>query len=136
MKYKVNLVRRMAFRRRFRMFLAKGFVYVTKTRNNTFVTLTTRKGDVILKESGGCIKTKGPKKKNSGNSAERASFRLGKEAVLRGYNQCYLRIHGQYFGPIKNALSGLHRAQVRFTKLQQIKQEAHNGVRRRKSKRK
>lgn len=116
--------------------LAKAFVYITRTKNNTFITVTTKTGDVLLKESGGGIPMPGPKKKKSGNAAERCGFKVGKDSMFKGYNRCYLRLIGGYHGPLKSAVRGLTRTSMRFTKIQQITREAHNGVRIRKSKRK
>ena len=116
--------------------LAKAFVYVTQTKNNTFITVTNKKGDVIIKQSGGSFKVKGPKKKKSGNIAERCGYKVAQEALGLGYDRCFLRLESLYGGPIRNAVEGLHKSSMRFTAVQQIRQEAHNGVRISRGKRK
>jgi ribosomal protein S11 len=131
-----KVLRKRRFFRSYSHFLAKAFVYITRTKNNTFITVTTKNGDVLVKESAGGIPMPGPKKKKSGNAAERCAFKVGKDSLFKGYNRCYLRLIGGYRGPVKSAVRGLTRTSMRFTQMQQITREAHNGVRIRKSKRK
>lgn len=129
--------RRHRGRRFVKRFRAKidGIVCITKTRTNLFITLISLEGKVILEYSGGNVAMLGPKKRTP-NAASQIGFRLGQEARQRGYKRCYLRLDGPINAYIRQAVRALKRCNLKFVKVEQRKVIAHNGVRKRKLRRK
>jgi len=111
-----------------------GIVHVLCTNNNTIITATNNKGDVILWNSGGTIGLKGAKR-GSSYAAHKLARSLAKKILKRGINQIKVKIKGFGQGR-RSAIKGLKSTKIKIEQIQDITPVPHNGCRPSKRRRK
>lgn len=112
---------------------ARGIVHVRSTFNNTIVTLTDARGDVIAWGSSGTAGYKGSRK-STPYASQRASFRAAEAAFKMGLREVEVRVKGPGSGR-ESAVRALHQAGLRITSIEDVTPLPHNGCRPRKKRR-
>jgi ribosomal protein S11 len=111
------------------------FIFLKRTNNNIFMSLSYKNGVPLYQTSGGSTGIPGSKR-DTPASAETAAKLLVKQVVNRGYFRCFLRIDGVFDNTVRSAVRGLQSpGRLRFVKLQHLKTVTHNGVRKSKPRR-
>lgn len=111
-----------------------GIVHILCTNNNTIITATNNKGDVIVWNSGGTIGLKGAKR-GSSYAAHKLARSLAKKILKRGINQIKVKIKGFGQGR-RSAIKGLKSTKIKIEQIQDITPVPHNGCRAPKRRRK
>ncbi len=105
----------------------KGVVHIQVSFNNTIVTVTNLKGDVIFWSSAGTCGFKGSRK-GTPFAAQTVAEIAARQSLDRGMKQAKVVVKGS--GPSrKKALFGLLKAGLRFTSISDITPVPHNGCR-------
>ena len=111
-----------------------GIVHILCTNNNTIITATNNKGDVILWNSGGTIGLKGGKR-GSSYAAHKLARNLAKKILKIGISQIKVKIKGFGQGR-RSAIKGLKSTKIKIEQIQDITPIPHNGCRPSKRRRK
>lgn len=110
-----------------------GVAYISVSYNNTLVTITDSKGEVIAWSSAGSIGFKGTKK-----STPYAANLVAKDCTEKAkkYNLTNIRVVVKGIGPGREAaMRGLAASGLNITSIMDATPVAHNGVRRKKPRR-
>ncbi len=113
--------------------VVSGNVYIQSSFNNTIVTVTDEKGGVIAWASAGSIGFKGSKKSTPYAASLAASAAIEK-AKLRGLRKSSIYISGVGSGR-DSAIRAFHSANIDVDKIVDVTPMAHNGCRRKKTRR-
>ena len=114
-------------RRRAQRQVTEAVAHVKASYNNTIVTITDSKGDVILWSSSGRCGFKGSKKK-SPFAATTAGEEIGKRALDMGIQSVSVRISGPGQGR-DHAVRALNAVGLRITSIADVTPLPHNGCR-------
>jgi small subunit ribosomal protein S11 len=104
-----------------------GIVHVLCTNNNTIISATNNKGDVILWNSGGTIGLKGSKR-GSSYAAHKIARILAQKILKKGINQIKVRIKGFGQGR-RSAIKGLKSTKIKIEQIKDVTPIPHNGCR-------
>ena len=105
----------------------RGVVHIQATFNNTIVTVTTTKGDVISWSSSGACGFKGSKKATP-FAAKTAATAAAKQSIAQGMRQARVLVKGPGRGR-ETAIRGLQEAGLRVKVIRDITPLPHNGCR-------
>jgi small subunit ribosomal protein S11 len=106
---------------------AEGVVHIKATFNNTIVTITDSKGDVVTWSSAGKAGFKGSKK-STPFAATMAAEQAGREAYALGVRRVHVRVQGPGSGR-ESAISALASAGLHVKSIQDVTPLPHNGCR-------
>ena len=105
----------------------KGVVHIQASFNNTIVTITTLKGEVVSWCSSGVCGFKGARK-GTPFAAKTAATAAAKQSIAQGMRQARVMVKGP--GPGREtAIRGLQEAGLRITAIRDITAIPHNGCR-------
>jgi small subunit ribosomal protein S11 len=102
-----------------------GILYVQSTYNNTMVTLTDPRGDVLLASSAGAAGFKGAKK-GTPFAAAKVGETLGEKAAALGMKEIAVVVKGVGSGR-ESAIRGFISKGINITKIQDETPVPHNG---------
>ena len=125
--------RRTGVRRRERKLIAEGKAYIQSTFNNTIVTLTDPKGNVIAWGSSGTAGFKGSRK-GTPYAAQLAAQGAAQRAKEHGLRQVEVFIRGPGSGR-EAAIRALQASGIAVTAIKDVTAVPHNGCRPRKRRR-
>ncbi len=104
-----------------------GIVHVMATFNNTKVTITDRKGNVIAWRSAGRCGFKGSRK-STAYAATMVAQEAAREAASKGLREAEIRLNGPGAGR-ESAARAIHAARIKVTAIQDVTPIPHNGCR-------
>lgn len=104
-----------------------GVVHVMATFNNTKVTITDRKGNVIAWRSAGRCGFKGSRK-STAYAATMVAQEAAREATSKGLREAEIRLNGPGAGR-ESAARAIHAARIKVTAIQDVTPIPHNGCR-------
>jgi small subunit ribosomal protein S11 len=114
-------------RKKIRLQETEGIAYIYTTFNNTIVTITDKRGNVLTWSSCGKIGYKGSKKSTS-YAAQRAAIDAAETALGMGLTDVHVRVNGP--GPGRDsAIRALDSKGLRILSLKDITPIPHNGCR-------
>lgn len=116
-----------------RRLVPEGIIYIQATYNNTIVTITDPKGEVIAWSSAGSNGFKGAKKATP-YAAQISAENAANKAKVFGFERGYVIIKGVGSGR-EQAIRGINSAGINIESIRDITAVAHNGCRPRKSRR-
>lgn len=114
-------------RRRIRRGISEGRVYIQSTFNNTIVTVTDSKGDVIAWGSAGSAGFKGSRK-GTPYAAQLAAQRAARQATSDGLRQVDVYVKGPGSGR-EAAIRTLQASGLTVTSIRDVTPIPHNGCR-------
>ena len=104
-----------------------GVAHIKATFNNTHVTITDKRGNVIAWSTAGCSGFKGSRK-NTAYAATIAAEKLGQEAVQMGLRTIDVKVKGPGAGR-ESAIRALAVAGLEVTSIRDVTPLPHNGCR-------
>lgn len=104
-----------------------GIVHVMATFNNTKVTITDRKGNVIAWRTAGRCGFKGSRK-STAYAATIVAQEAAREATSKGLREADVRLNGPGAGR-ESAVRAIHAARIKVTAIQDVTPIPHNGCR-------
>nr|AIY30213.1 ribosomal protein S11 [Lobosphaera incisa] len=107
--------------------IPKGIVHIQASFNNTIVTITNLKGDVVSWSSSGLCGFKGARK-GTPFAAKTAATAAAKQSLDQGMKQAKVMVKGPGAGR-ETAIRGLQEAGLRVTLIRDITSIPHNGCR-------
>lgn len=113
--------------------IGKAIVCVKATFNNTLITVTDHKGEVVCSSSAGKMGFKGARK-STPFAAQRASERVAGEAKKMGVKEVEVKVKGPGSGR-ESAIRALQAAGLKITSIEDITPIPHNGCRPKKRRR-
>jgi len=113
--------------------IARGIVHVKATFNNTMVTMTTIRGEVISVGSAGTVGFKGTRK-STPYAAQRAAEQAATSAMRHGMKEVEVLVKGVGSGR-ESAVRALAGAGLKVLSIQDVTPLPHNGCRARKKRR-
>lgn len=105
----------------------EGFAYIQATLNNTIITITNPKGDVLCWSSAGAAGFKGSRKETP-FAAKAAATSAAKQSMALGMQVVKVLVKGPGLGR-ETAIRGLQEAGLRVTLIRDITPLPHNGCR-------
>ena len=105
----------------------EGFAYIQAGMNNTIVTITNLRGDVLCWSSAGVCGFKGSRK-STPFAAKITASTAAKQSMILGLQQVKVLVKGPGFGR-ETAIRGLYEAGLRITVIRDITPLPHNGCR-------
>ncbi len=114
-------------RKRERKGVVKGFAYIQSTFNNTIITLTDGKGDVITWGSSGTAGFKGSRK-GTAFAAQKAASEVARKGVEHGLRQIDVYIKGPGSGR-EAAIRTLQASGLNVLSIKDVTPAPHNGCR-------
>ena len=105
----------------------EGFAFIQASLNNTIITITNPKGDVISWASAGVVGFKGSRKA-SPFAARAAATAVAKQSMTQGMHQVKVLVKGPGLGR-ETAIRGLQEAGLRVMLIRDITPLPHNGCR-------
>ena len=114
-------------------FVEKGLVYIKSTFNNTIVTITDEKSNVIASVSSGQVGFKGSKK-STPYAAQLASERAAEKAITYGLKNVDVFVNGPGSGR-ETAIRALQASGVLINDIHDTTPVPHNGCRPKKKRR-
>ena len=114
-------------RRKERKNIATGVAHIKSTFNNTIVTITDMKGNVISWSSAGGMGFKGARK-STPYAAQTTSEAAAKKAMEHGLRQVEVNVKGPGVGR-ESAIRALQAAGLRITIIRDVTPIPHNGCR-------
>ena len=114
-------------KKKFKEKVNKGVAHIQSTFNNTIVTITTIKGNVLAWSSSGACGFKGARKKTP-LAAKQAAENAAQTCVSQGMREIAVRVKGAGAGR-EAALRGLRDAGLLITIIRDITPIPHNGCR-------
>ena len=120
-------------RRRERKAVPVGRAYVQSTFNNTLITLTDARGNVIAWGSAGTMGFKGSRK-STAFAAQRAAENAARKGMEHGLRQVDVYVRGPGAGR-EAAIRSLHSSGLYVTSIRDVTPTPHNGCRPRKRRR-
>lgn len=127
------MARRPRTRRRERKSIPVGRAYIQSTFNNTIVTLTDPRGNVVAWGSAGTVGFKGSRK-STAFAAQRAGEDAGRKAMEHGIRQVEVLVRGPGAGR-EAAIRSLQGLGIMVTSIRDVTPIPHNGCRPRKRRR-
>jgi len=113
--------------KRTRYGVVSGIVHVMATFNNTKVTITDLKGNVIAWRSAGRCGFKGSRK-STAYAATIVAQEATREAASKGLREAEIRLNGPGAGR-ESAVRAVHAARIKVTAIQDVTPIPHNGCR-------
>nr|YP_009367644.1 ribosomal protein S11 [Pseudocharacium americanum]YP_009367733.1 ribosomal protein S11 [Ignatius tetrasporus]ARK14606.1 ribosomal protein S11 [Pseudocharacium americanum]ARK14695.1 ribosomal protein S11 [Ignatius tetrasporus] len=107
--------------------IPKGIVHIQSSFNNTIVTITNLKGQVISWSSSGACGFKGARK-GTPFAAKTAAETAAKQSIDQGMKQAQVMVKGPGAGR-ETAIRGLQEAGLHITLIRDITSIPHNGCR-------
>jgi small subunit ribosomal protein S11 len=121
------MARKQRRRRRERRSVPVGRAYVQSTFNNTLITLTDPRGNVIAWGSAGTVGFKGSRK-STAFAAQRAAENAARKGMEQGLRQVEVYVRGP--GPGREAaIRTLHSSGLMVTSIRDVTPAPHNGCR-------
>ncbi len=114
-------------KKKIKLNVSEGLVHIHATFNNTIITITDKKGDVICWSSAGNMGFKGSKK-STPFAAQIASEEVARKARDAGVNTVVVYVKGPGAGR-ETALKALGHAGLRIHRIQDVTPIPHNGCR-------
>ncbi len=114
-------------KKKFREKVYKGVAHIQSTFNNTIVTITNEKGDVLAWSSAGNCSFKGSRKKTP-LAAKQAAETAGRICVGQGMKQIAVKVKGAGVGR-EAAVRGLLDVGLSITVIRDVTPVPHNGCR-------
>jgi small subunit ribosomal protein S11 len=105
----------------------EGFAFIQASLNNTIITITNPKGDVISWASAGVVGFKGSRKA-SPFAARAAATAVAKQSMTQGMQQVKVLVKGPGLGR-ETAIRGLQEAGLRVMLIRDVTPLPHNGCR-------
>lgn len=119
--------RRTTQRKKVRLQEPEGIVYIYATFNNTIITITDKKGNVLAWSSCGKIGYKGSKKSTS-YAAQQAAIDVADAVLAMGLSDVHVKVNGP--GPGRDsAIRTLHGRGLQILSLKDVTPIPHNGCR-------
>ncbi|MBI4977425.1 MAG: 30S ribosomal protein S11 [Spirochaetes bacterium] len=112
---------------------AFGYVHVHASFNNTIVTITDRRGNVIVTSSSGAVGFKGSKK-STPFAAQMASERASQRAFDAGVREVDVKVKGPGMGR-ESAVRAIESAGIKVLAIKDVTPIPHNGCRPKKRRR-
>ena len=119
--------------RKLRRIDARGFVHVKATFNNTHVTITTHRGEVVCRGSAGTVGFKGTRK-STPFAAQRAAEQAAALAMRHGLREVEVKVKGAGSGR-ESAVRALSNSGLKVLSIEDVTPLPHNGCRARKRRR-
>lgn len=110
---------------------AQAYIYIQKNQNNTLLTLTDLKGQVLLDLSSGKLGLTGPRK-GTKYASELVAEKLAKKALDLQYRTVFVVVRGIGYGK-PQIFRALKKAGLQIVTIQDKTPTPHNGCRPRKS---
>lgn len=114
-------------KKKFREKVVKGFAHIQSSFNNTIVTITNSKGNVLAWSSAGACGFKGARKKTP-LAAKQAAENAAQTCISQGMKEIAVKVKGAGSGR-EAALRGLRDAGLNITIIQDVTPLPHNGCR-------
>ena len=112
---------------------SRGIVFVKATFNNTLVTITTGRGDVLSRGSAGTVGFKGTRK-STPFAAQRAAEQAAALAMRHGLREVEVKVKGAGSGR-ESAVRALSNSGLKVISIEDVTPLPHNGCRARKKRR-
>ncbi len=106
---------------------SRGIAFIRSTFNNTIITLTDTKGNVISWGSPGIVGYKGSRK-STPFAAQQAAIRAAETAYKMGLRDIEVRVKGPGSGR-ESAIRGLNNGGLRVASIEDVTPLPHNGCR-------
>ena len=119
--------------RKLRRVDARGVAHVKATFNNTLVTITTNRGEVLCTGSAGTVGFKGTRK-STPFAAQRAAEQAASLAMRHGVREIEVRVKGAGSGR-ESAVRALSNSGLKVLSIEDVTPLPHNGCRARKRRR-
>jgi small subunit ribosomal protein S11 len=119
--------------RKLRRVDARGVVHVKATFNNTLVTITTNRGEVLCTGSAGTVGFKGTRK-STPFAAQRAAEQAASLAMRHGVREVEVKVKGAGSGR-ESAVRALSNSGLKVLSIEDVTPLPHNGCRARKRRR-
>ncbi|MEI8143670.1 MAG: 30S ribosomal protein S11 [Candidatus Berkelbacteria bacterium] len=116
-----------------KVLVPSGMIYIQSTFNNTLVTVTDETGNVIAWSTSGVMGFKGAKK-STPYASQLTVANVMEKAKARGFNRARVFVSGVGSGR-DSAVRALAAAQIQIESIKDITPEAHNGCRQKKARR-
>ena len=113
--------------------VGKGIAYIKASFNNTIITITDAKGQVLAWDSAGTIGYKGSRK-STPFAAQRAAESVADKAKKMGVHELEIRVKGPGSGR-ESAITALQAAGLTIKSIEDVTPLPHNGCRPRKKRR-
>jgi small subunit ribosomal protein S11 len=119
--------------RKLRRVDSRGVVHVKATFNNTLVTITTNRGEVLCTGSAGTVGFKGTRK-STPFAAQRAAEQAASLAMRHGVREVEVKVKGAGSGR-ESAVRALSNSGLKVLSIEDVTPLPHNGCRARKKRR-
>jgi small subunit ribosomal protein S11 len=119
--------------RKLRRIDARGIVHVKATFNNTHVTISTHRGEVVCRGSAGTVGFKGTRK-STPFAAQRAAEQAAALAMRHGLREVEVKVKGAGSGR-ESAVRALSNSGLKVLSIEDVTPLPHNGCRARKRRR-
>jgi len=106
---------------------ARGVVHIKNTFNNTIVTITDVKGDMIVWSTAGSLNFRGAKK-STPYAAQITTEEACKKAIDLGLKEVRVQINGPGFGR-ESAVRAVAKSGLKITQIKDVTGIPHNGCR-------
>ena len=113
--------------------VGKGIAYIKATFNNTIITITDAKGQVLAWDSAGTIGYKGSRK-STPFAAQRAASKVAEKIRKMGVHELEVKVKGPGSGR-ESAIRSLSNAGIDIKAIEDVTPLPHNGCRPRKRRR-
>jgi len=123
----------MAKKRGIRRTVVKGVAHIKATYNNTIITISDPRGEVLCSGSAGSIGFKGSRK-STPFAAQRAAETVAEKALKFGLREIEVRVKGPGSGR-ESAITALQGAGLNVRAIEDVTPLPHNGCRPRKKRR-
>jgi small subunit ribosomal protein S11 len=120
-------------KKKIRRNVTSGVVHIQATFNNTTVSITDQKGDVLTWASAGTCGFKGSRK-STPFAGQCASTQAAEKAMKQGMRDCEVRVKGPGSGR-ESAITALQAAGLTVKSIEDVTPIPHNGCRPRKKRR-
>ena len=130
---KEGAVAALARQRKLRRVEARGVVHVKASFNNTLITITTSRGEVLSRGSAGTVGFKGTRK-STPFAAQRASEQAAALAMRLGLREVEVKVKGAGSGR-ESAVRAIANSGLKVISIEDITPLPHNGCRARKRRR-
>lgn len=120
-------------KKKIKRIVTKAIAHIKATFNNTIISITDEKGNVLCSASGGTIGFKGARK-STPFAAQKASESLVDKTRKFGIKEVEVRVKGPGSGR-ESAIRGLQAAGLHITTIEDVTPLPHNGCRPRKKRR-
>jgi len=120
-------------KRKVRRSIAKAFVHIRATFNNTYINVTDPNGETLCWDSSGTIGYKGSRK-STPFAAQRAAESVAQKAMKFGVREVEIKLNGPGSGR-ESAMTALQDAGLIIRSIEDVTPLPHNGCRARKKRR-